>query len=116
MIGVEITFRGIPPSPELHDLVERQTARLVRVCEHLQSCRVAIERPWDRTHDDCRVRIDITVPPGHELVVSRTTSDDGHEPPARIVRAAFQAARRQARELRSQQRGGPRRSRREARD
>jgi hypothetical protein len=111
VIAVEITFRGIPPSPELHDLIERQTARLVRVCEHLQSCRVAVERPWDRTHDDCRVRIDVTVPPHHELVVSRTTSDDGHEPPARIVRAAFRAARRRVRELREQTRTGPRRSR-----
>ena len=114
MIAVEITFRGIPPSAELSDLVERQAARLVRVCEHLQSCRVAIERPWDRTHDDCRVRIDITVPPGHELVVSRTTTDDGHEPPARVVRAAFQTARRRARELRELTRAGPRRSRRPA--
>ncbi len=59
-----------------------------------------------RPGSPCRVRIYLSVPPGHELVVKREESEGHlHEQLPTIVRAAFSAAERQLKELVEKQRG-----------
>ena len=106
-VAPAITFRAVRHSTPIERLVRAQMARLERFCDHVQSCRVAIERPQRgrRTGDPFRVRIDVTVPPRHELVVERTAPDLG--PPAAlepVVRDAFRAMRQQLASLVDRQR------------
>jgi ribosome-associated translation inhibitor RaiA len=72
-VPLEITFRNVRESPSIRRLVAEKAAQLQKVCSHLSSCRVAIELPHQRHRTGNRywVRIDLTVPPSHELAVSR---------------------------------------------
>ncbi len=106
-IAPEITFRHLAKSPYIESLVRRQTAKLEKFCDHITSCRVAIERPQQhqRAGNPYRVRIDLTVPPGHEVVVDREPTDnDIHDELRTVVIDAFKAARRQLQELVDRQR------------
>lgn len=59
-----------------------------------------------RVGNPYRVRIDMTVPPGHELVVRREpTQGDMHDPLEVVLRRAFDAAARQLRKLVQLQQG-----------
>ena len=106
-IAPEIIFRHLPKSPYIESLVRRQAAKLEKFCDHITSCRVAIERPQQhqRAGNPYRVRIDLTVPPGHEVVVDREPTDnDIHDELRTVVIDAFKAARRQLQELVDRQR------------
>ena len=67
-IPLQLSFRDIPPArqQELEQRIRRRAAKLERHCDHITSCRVAVERP--NLHQESgiafRVRIDLTVPPG----------------------------------------------------
>lgn len=107
-VPLQVTFRDVEKTPELEGLIEAQAARLERVCNHATSCRVAVEAPHrdqvgDKQH---RVRVEVRVPPGHDVVVDQETSDtDGPQPLEGLVRDAFQGARRRLEKLVAQQRG-----------
>ena len=106
-IAPEITFRHVAKSPYIESLVRRQVTKLEKFCDHITSCRVAIERPQQhqRAGNPYRVRIDLTVPPGHEVVVDREPTDnDLHDELRTVVIDAFKAARRQLQELVDRQR------------
>jgi cold shock CspA family protein len=71
------------------------------------SCRVAVEKPQEhqRSGSPYRVRFDVRVPPGHEIVAERKEGEgDLHDPLPKVVRAAFEAAERQIRELTAKRR------------
>ena len=107
-IPLEITYRDVEKTESLDDLIRRKAEGLDRVCDHLISCRVAVERPQkSQTRGrQCRVRIDMRVPPGHELVVRSEPSRGGiHEEPETVVRDTFDIARRQLKNLVEKQRG-----------
>jgi cold shock CspA family protein len=79
------------------------------MCNYLSSCRVAVER--DQLHQDSgnpfRIRIDMTVPPGHELVIRRESSQGNlHDSLPMMLRLAFAAAARSLRELVTRQHRG----------
>ncbi len=107
-LPLEITFRDVPKTPEMEDLIREKVDKLEEIFDHISSCRVAIEtrqhaqnkgRPY-------RIRIDITVPPGHEIVVVREPSKgDMHSDLAAEIRDAFLAARRRLTDLKEKQRG-----------
>jgi ribosome-associated translation inhibitor RaiA len=114
----EITYREVEKTDALDRLVRRQIAKIDRLFEHLTSCRVAIERP-QKAHDATsgsgrmrhaagphRVRIQITVPPGHDVVVRREPGNgSAYEPLRTVIVDAFKAMRLQLASLRERQRG-----------
>ncbi len=68
---------------------------------------MAVEKPQQhqRTGNPFRVRIDVTVPPQHELVVIREASEgDLHERLPTVLRGAFGVMRRQIKKLAEKQR------------
>jgi cold shock CspA family protein len=107
---LQVSFRDIPPprQSELEEKVRRRAEKLERFCDHIMSCRVAIERPHrsEASGNPYRVRIDVTVPPGHEVVVRKEPGDS--DPLADVVtvlNGAFEAAERQLKALSERQRG-----------
>lgn len=69
-IPPEITVKGFEMTPALERLLEVQIARLEKVCDYITSIRIAIEEEQNRhqTGNPYRIRLDIRVPPNHELV------------------------------------------------
>jgi cold shock CspA family protein len=105
-VPLEIAFRGVERTDSIDELIRKKVAKLERICSYMISCRVAVERP--QLHQDTgnpyRIRIDMTVPPGHELVVRRESSEgELHDPLPMMIRLAFQAAERQLKKLTSRQ-------------
>ena len=125
----EITYKGVNGIPEIDALLQQQIARLERVCDYIVSLRVAIEKEQRRHQlgNPYRVRLDIRVPPNHEIVVKRQSvlhsdtrppgktdeetdvtnsiSSRKEEPLPAVIRRAFDSARRQLEKLIERQRG-----------
>ncbi|HEY7167803.1 MAG TPA: HPF/RaiA family ribosome-associated protein [Candidatus Binatia bacterium] len=107
-VPLTMTFRKVRKTAAIEKLTRQQAAKLERVCSYITSCRIAIERPQEhqRTGNPFRVRLDVTVPPEHELVVTRdSTEGDLHEQLPTVIRDAFSAMRRQLMKLVEKQRG-----------
>jgi cold shock CspA family protein len=100
-IPLEITYRGVQKTDGIESLIREKAAKLDKICDKLISCRVAIESPQQHQNSGSpfRVRINMRVPPGHELVVRReSTKGDIHDPLHTVLRIAFDAAHRQLKE------------------
>lgn len=107
-VPLEISFKGVVNTTEIEKLIRSQASKLERICSYLIRCRVAVEKRQEhqRVGNPYRVRIDMTVPPGHELVVRREpTQGDMHDPLEVVLRRAFDAAVRQLRKLVKLQQG-----------
>ena len=107
-VPLEIVFKGIAHSEEMEALIRAEADKLERVCHYMIRCRVAVEKRQQHQEvgNPFRVRIDITVPPGHELVVKREPSKgDMHDPLDIVIKHAFQSAARQLQKLVELQRG-----------
>jgi cold shock CspA family protein/ribosome-associated translation inhibitor RaiA len=107
-IPLEIAFKGIEHTDEVETLIRGEADKLDRVCDYMMSCRVIVEKRQQHQEvgNPYRVRIDMTVPPGHELVVKREPSKgDMHDPLDIVIKHAFTAAARQLRKLAELQRG-----------
>lgn len=106
-LPVEISYRHMKPSETLEALIREKAAKLERFYHRITSCRVVVEAPSKphRPGNQCRVRIDITVP-GGEIVVNRDSADqiEFKEIPV-ALRDAFDAARRQLEDHAHLQRG-----------
>jgi cold shock CspA family protein len=106
-VPLAMSFRSVQKDRSIEDLIRARADKLGRVCDHLMSCRVGVERR--QMHQEIgnpyRVRIDMMVSPGHELVVRREPSKGYmHDPLDVVVRDAFNAAERQLQKLVQQQR------------
>jgi cold shock CspA family protein len=107
-VPLEIAFKGIAHSDEMEALIREEADKLERVCHYMIRCRVAVEKRQQHQEvgNPYRVRIDMTVPPGHELVVKREPSKgDMHDPLDIVIKHAFSSAARQLHKLVEQQRG-----------
>jgi cold shock CspA family protein len=105
-VPLEISYRDVEKTDELESLIREKTAKLEDVCDYISSVRVAVElaQKHHKSGNPVRVRLDITVPPGNELVVEKEPKPgDEHINVGVIVRRAFEAAWRQLRELKSRQ-------------
>ncbi len=108
-VPLEISYRDVEKTDELENLIREKAAKLDQVCDRLTSCRVALERPQrsQTSGNPYRVRIDMRVPPGHELVATNDVhGGDMHHPLEKVVRDTFETAKRQLRALMEKQRGG----------
>jgi cold shock CspA family protein/ribosome-associated translation inhibitor RaiA len=107
-VPLKMTFRNVPKSAAMEALIRKQAAKLERVCSHLVSCSISVEKPQahQKTGNPFRVRVDVTVPPEHELVTVRNAGEgDLHERLPAVVRQAFDATQRQLQKLVERQRG-----------
>lgn len=103
----EITYRDVEKSQAIDTLIQEKLDKLERVCDYIGSCQIAIEKTHDRPSSGSpyRVRIDLTVPPGHEIVAdSQPSGDQQYVELHTVVRDAFSRAERQLKELTSRQR------------
>ena len=103
----EITYDGVERTPAIDTLIQRQLARLEKVCDHIVSVDVGIQAnsQSQRTGNSYRVRIDTRVPRGHEMVVKRvSTASRQFEPLPTVIRRAFKSAERQLATLVERQR------------
>jgi ribosomal subunit interface protein len=103
----EITYRDVDKTEAIETLVQQKIAKLEQVCDHISSCHIVLEKINDRPRNSSpyRVRLDITVPPGHEIVAENTASGKHQYLEIdSLIRDAFETAWRQLRELSRQQR------------
>ncbi|MFA5423738.1 MAG: HPF/RaiA family ribosome-associated protein [Phycisphaerae bacterium] len=101
-IPIEIAVKNLVITDEITNLINKKAAKLDRICDHITSCRVSIERPYlhQSSGNPYRVRVDITVPPGHELVAKEEAgTGDMHEPLPGVIKNAFHSAQRQLKKL-----------------
>ncbi|MDQ6622348.1 MAG: HPF/RaiA family ribosome-associated protein [Verrucomicrobiota bacterium] len=106
-LPIEITYRGVEKSDEIDKLIRSKAERLDRFCDHISRCDIAVEQPnhSQRAGNPFRVRIDVTVPPGHELVADeKQTEHEMHEPLTKIINDAFKTMERQLKDLVERQR------------
>jgi ribosomal subunit interface protein len=106
-LPIEISYRGVDKSDQLEDLIRNKAARLDHFCDHISRCDVVVEHPnqAQRNGNPFRVRIDVTVPPGHELVADeRQAEHEMHEPLSKVINDAFKAMERQLKTLVEKQR------------
>ncbi len=105
-VPVEITYRNIEKTQAIDNLVREKIAKLEQFCNHITSCRVAVEKINDRPSSGSpyRVRFDITVPPSHEIAAVRNPGEgDQYDELGTVIRSAYEAARRQVVELTERQ-------------
>lgn len=106
-LPVEITYRGVEKTDEIDNLIRTKADRLDKFCDHITRCEVAIEQPnqSQREGSPFRVRVDVRVPPGHELVADeKQTEHEMHEPLTKIIGDAFKTMERQLKDLVERQR------------
>jgi len=107
-VPLEISFRGMDKIDEVEALIREKAAGLEQVCRDIISCRIVVEVPQQhqRSGRPHRVRINATIPPGHEVVVRRESSEGSlHDELPATVRAAFEAAERQVKKIMEKRRG-----------
>lgn len=107
-VPLEVSYRGVDKTPEIQSLIEEKTAKLEEICDYMIACRVAVEKPQEhqRQGNPHRVRLDISIPPNKDVVVTKEPSDmDMHDPLSVVIREAFNAARRQVKEIVERQAG-----------
>lgn len=106
-VPVEITYRHLEKTEAIDALVREKIEKLEKMCNYISSCRVAVEKAHDHPQSGSpyRVRIDLTVPPSHELAVVQNPGEGNqYDPLEAVIRSAFDAARRQLVELVERQR------------
>jgi ribosome-associated translation inhibitor RaiA len=91
---LDVTFRGIDPSPHLEGFVRTWSRRLARVHPRIERCDVRIEVPHRHRRQGRRFHVAVVVAiPGRDIVV--TGEAGANEDPYVAVRDACRAARRQ---------------------
>ncbi|MEB3357232.1 MAG: HPF/RaiA family ribosome-associated protein [Synechococcales bacterium] len=101
-VPLEVSYRGVEKTDALDALIQEKVGKLEEVCSQLSSCRIGVEKT--HVHPDSgspyRVRIDMTVPPGHELAATKNPGEGTQYVPLEtVIRDTFDAARRQLVEL-----------------
>jgi cold shock CspA family protein/ribosome-associated translation inhibitor RaiA len=96
-LPVQLTFRHMDPSTAVEARIQKEAAKLGRLCDHIISCQVIVEAPHEHQHKGklYHIRIDLTVPDA-QLSVSRERHDrQAHEDVYVAIRDTFSAAQRQ---------------------
>ncbi len=107
-VPVEISFRELENTQALEDYIRQRLEKLEKVFNPIVSCRIAVERP--QKHPEAgsgyRVRLDVRLPHGHEVVVRREPHEGSTRDDLRtVLKEAFDAARRELREVAERSRG-----------
>ena len=106
-IPLEISYRDVKKTDYIENLIREKVNKLERVCDHMTSCRVAVEKPQRTINagNPYRIRINMRVPPGHELVVERKPGEGAmSDSLEKVIRYAFDAAKKQLEKITQKQR------------
>jgi cold shock CspA family protein len=98
----EISFRNVVKTPELEVFIHRKIQHLERFCEDIVSAHLDIERdePHPSAGSGFRVRLDVRIPPGRELVSEEPSSHGTPQDTLQIVLGrVFDGAERQIKKL-----------------
>ncbi len=101
-IPVEISYREVNKNDYIDNIIREKVKKLEKICDYMTSCRIAVEKRHRsiNTGNPYRVRIAVRVPPGHELVVERKPGEgEMSDNLDKVVRYAFNAARKQLEKL-----------------
>ena len=76
-IPLQITFRGLTPSPAIESLIRQRSARIERFYDRIIRCHVVVDMPHrhQRKGRQFSVHVDITTPES-EIVVTRAAEPD----------------------------------------
>lgn len=100
-VPLELVLRNVEHKDEIEAVVYEKLEKLEQVCDHVISCRVMVEQ--NPTHQTAKfsyhIRIDVRVPPHHEIVVKRDSGRNVHDNLSTVLREAFIAARRQVEQV-----------------
>ncbi len=100
-VPLEIILKNVEQKEEIEAVIDEKIAKLEQVCDHLISCRVFVEQ--NPTHQHAKhtyhIRVDVRMPPHHEIVVKRDSGTNSHENIGSVLREAFIAARRQVEQI-----------------
>ena len=94
---LQITFRGLSPSPAVEALIQERTERLAHASELVQRCHVVLDQPHRHQHKGRQfsVHLDITTPLGEVVVTRAPEGVHQHQPLQTLIREAFDTAARQ---------------------
>ena len=100
-VPLEIILKNVDQKEEVQAVIYEKVAKLEQVCDHIISCRIFVEQNPTHQHKSCsyHIRLDVRMPPHHEIVVKRDSGRNVHENLPVVVREAFMAARRQVEEI-----------------
>jgi ribosomal subunit interface protein len=107
-VSPEISYVNVEKTEYIDALVHRQIDKLHRFADDIMSCKVAIEQPnqHQRSGNPYRVRVELTLPPGKHLVVSKGLGDhEMHDELGTVVRSAFDAMERRLRAIDERRKG-----------
>ena len=107
-LPLELQFKNIQKTDELTEYIQRRVDSFERFCDHISGCRIIVDKPQEHmeTGSPYRVRIDVTVPPKHELVSKREPGDgDIHEDLKTVIADTASGMERQLKKLNRQQHG-----------
>lgn len=107
-VPLEITYRGVEKTAALDSLIRNKVDKLEEACDHIMSCRIAVEKIHESPDHGSpyRVRVDVTVPPGHEITADKNPSEPvQYVPLDAVIRDTFDAVRRQLVALVDRQQG-----------
>lgn len=96
-VPLEVILRNVDAKHDIEAVILEKIDKLEQVCDHVTSCRVLVEQNPTHQHKQFsyHVRIDVHVPPHHEIIVKRDSGRNVHDSLPKVVREAFIAARRQ---------------------
>jgi cold shock CspA family protein len=98
----------VEKTEDLENLIREKAAKLDKLSQTLDHCRVTVERPHKHqtSGSGYEVTIIMSQPPGRELVVRREAGEGSmHDPLSSVLREAFQVAWRKLRDQVDMQRG-----------
>ncbi|MFU8815360.1 MAG: cold shock domain-containing protein [Pseudomonadales bacterium] len=107
-VPIEISFGNTHANEAIRSLIDDETAKLERICDHVSSCRIALDEQPEpkRARNPYRVRVEVHVPPRHTLVAeSKPRDSDVHDPLPMVIRGTFKAMQAQLRKLVEKQHG-----------
>lgn len=99
-IPLQITFRGMSPSPAVESLIRERSTRIERFYDRIIRCHVIVGVPH-RHHKKGRqfaVHLDITTPDSEIVVTRDSGSESASQELHTAVRNAFDTATRQLEE------------------
>lgn len=106
-VPIELSFRGVDHDEVLEQMIYAHAESLDRIHPKITSCRITVEKPQEhmKSGRPWRVRLDITVPHGNEIVIRKEPGKGNlHEPLSAVISSAFDAAERSLLELKEKQR------------
>lgn len=107
-VSLEIDYHHIIKSESIDALIRSQMLHLEKFCDDISSCAVVVERPHtsEKSGSPFRVRLDLHVRPGHEIVeVAGLDENEKHDELQTVVMDAFAKAERQLKALAQRQHG-----------